>query len=81
MVCLYQSLRDADYKEVEDGLNRQIQKNGRQPIEEKIDQIKSEDSYLEQYAQLSPLEASNLNEPNFKAVRDLLSQEIGLMTE
>lgn len=69
------------YKEVEEGLNRQIQKNGRQPIEEKIEQIKSEDSYLEQYAQLSPLEASNLNEPNFKAVRDLLAQEIGLMTE
>ena len=69
------------YKEVEDGLNKQIQKNGRQPIEEKINQIKSEESYMERYAQLSPLEASNLNEPNFKAVRDLLSQEIGLMTE
>ena len=69
------------YKEVEDGLNKQIQKHGRQPIEEKIEQIKSEDSYMEQYAQLSPLEAGNLNEPKFKAVRDLLSQEIGLMTE
>lgn len=69
------------YKEVEDGLNRQIAKNGRQPIEDKIAEIKSEDSYLENYAQLSPLEQSNLDEPKFKAVRDLLSQEIGLMSE
>lgn len=69
------------YKEVEDGLNRQIAKNGRQPIEDKIAEIKSEDSYLEKYAQLSPLEQSNLGEPKFKSVRDLLSQEIGLMSE
>ena len=69
------------YKEVEDGLNRQIAKNGRQPIEDKIADIKAEDSYMEKYAQLSPLESSNLNEPKFKAVRDLLAQEIGLMSE
>ncbi len=69
------------YKEVEDGLNRQIAKNGRQPIEDKIAEIKSEDSYLENYAQLSPLEQSNLDEPKFKSVRDLLSHEIGLMSE
>ena len=69
------------YKEVEDGLNRQIAKNGRQPIEDKIADIKAEDSYMEKYAQPSPLESSNLNEPKFKAVRDLLAQEIGLMSE
>ena len=69
------------YKEVEDGLNRQIAKNGRQPIEDKIAGIKAEESYMEKYAQLSPLESSNLNEPKFKAVRDLLAQEIGLMSE
>ncbi|MCQ2258724.1 MAG: tubulin-like doman-containing protein [Bacteroidaceae bacterium] len=69
------------YKEVEDGLNRQIAKNGRQPIEDKIADIKAEDSYMERCAQLSPLESSNLTEPNFKAVRDLLAQEIGLMSE
>lgn len=69
------------YKEVEEGLNRQIAKNGRQPIEDKIAEIKAEDSYLENYAQLSPLEQSNLDEPKFRAVRDLLSQEIGLMSE
>ncbi|MCM1138714.1 MAG: tubulin-like doman-containing protein [Muribaculum sp.] len=69
------------YKEVEEGLNRQIAKNGRQPIEEKIANIKMEDSYLEDYANLSQLEKSNLDEPRFRAVRDLLSQEIGLMSE
>lgn len=69
------------YKEVEDGLNRQIAKNGRQPIEDKISEIKSEDSYLENYAQLSPLEQSNIDEPKFKAVKELLQKEIGLMSE
>ena len=69
------------YKEVEDALNREITKHGRQPIDNKIAEIKSKDSYLEEYAQLSPLEASALNEPKFKAVRDLLAQEIGLMSE
>lgn len=69
------------YKEVEEGLNRQIAKYGRQPIEKKIADIKAEDSYQEQYAQLSPLESSNINEPRFKAVHDLLAQEIGLMSE
>lgn len=69
------------YKEVKEGLDRQIAKNGREPIENKIDEIKTDDSYLEKYAQLSSWEKSNLNEPNFKAVRDLLEQEIGLMSE
>lgn len=69
------------YKEVEEGLNRQIAKNGRQPIEDKIADIKTNDSYIEQYAQLSPLEASNLYEPKFKAVHDLLEKEIDLMSE
>ena len=69
------------YKEVEEGLDRQIAKNGRQPIEDKINEVKSEDSYMEKYAQLSPLEKSNLDEPKFKTVRDLLAQEIGLMSE
>lgn len=69
------------YKEVEDVLNKQIARNGRQPIEDKINEIKQEESYLDKYAQLSPLEESNLNEPRFRAVRDLLKQEIDLMTE
>ena len=69
------------YKEVEEALDRQIAKTGRQPIEDKINKIKSEDSYFEEYAQLSPLESSNLGEPNYKAVQDLLRQEINLMSE
>lgn len=69
------------YKEVEEALDRQIAKTGRQPIEEKINKIKSDDSYFEEYAQLSPLESSNLGEPKYKAVQDLLRQEINLMSE
>lgn len=69
------------YKEVEAALNREIARSGRQPIEDKINTIKAEESYMDEYAQLSPLEASNINESKFKAVKDLISQEIGLMTE
>ena len=69
------------YKEVEEALDRQIAKTGRQPIEDKINKIKSDDSYFEEYAQLSPLESSNLSEPKYKAVQDLLRQEINLMSE
>ena len=69
------------YKEVEEALDRQIAKTGRQPIEDKINKIKSDDSYFEEYAQLSPLESSNLSEPKYKAVQDLLRQEIDLMSE
>lgn len=69
------------YKEVEEGLNRQIDRSGRQTIEDKINEIKAEESYLDSYAQLSPWERSNLNEQNFQAVRRLLEQEIALMSE
>lgn len=69
------------YKEVEMALNREMARSGRQPIEDKINTIKAEESYMDEYAQLSPLEASNINESKFKAVKDLISQEIRLMTE
>lgn len=69
------------YKEVEEALDRQIAKTGRQPIEDKINKIKTDDSYFEEYAQLSPMESSNLGEPKYKAVQDLLRQEINLMSE
>jgi len=69
------------YKEVEAALNNQIARAGKEPIEAKIAEIKAEESYLEKYAQLSPLEEANLEHPNFKAVADLLTQEIELMTE
>lgn len=69
------------YKEIEAALDLQIAKTGRDPIDAKISEIKMEESYLESYAQLSPLEASNLKDPKFKAVADLVKLEIGLMTE
>ena len=69
------------YKEVEMALNREMARSGRQPIEDKINTIKAEESYMDEYAQLSPLEANNINESKFKAVKDLISQEIRLMTE
>jgi hypothetical protein len=69
------------YKEVEDALNREIGRTGRQPIEDRLTSIKAADSYLEEYAQLSPLEQSNLNDPNFRSIRDLLADEINLMSD
>lgn len=70
------------YKEVEEGLDRQIASTGRQPIEEKIATIKAEDgSYLEKYAQLSTLERDQINEQKFMAVKILVSKEIELMSE
>ncbi len=69
------------YKEVEDALNKQIAKTGRQPIEDKINVTISEGSYQEKYAQLSPIEESQIYEPKFKAVKELLEQEVRLMSE
>ena len=69
------------YKEVEEGLNRQIDRSGKQTIANKINEIKTDESYLDSYAQLSPWERSNLNEQNFQSVRRLLEQEIALMSE
>ena len=62
-------------------LNKQIQKTGRQPIDTKISQIRSEESYFEQYSQLSQWEKENLNEPQFKAIKELLEREIRFMSE
>lgn len=70
------------YKEVEDALNREIARSGRQPIEDKINLIKATGgAYRKEYAHLNPWEASNMDEPKFKAVKDLVSQEIKLMSE
>ena len=50
------------------------------PINLKIQQIKDEDTYYEQYANISPLEKANLEDPKFKAVLNLVNQEIAIMT-
>ncbi len=68
------------YKEVEDLLNLEISRHGNEGINQKIQEIKDNDSYLNNYASLSPLEKANLEEPNFKAVLNLVSQEIEIMT-
>ena len=68
------------YKEVEELLNAEISRHGNEAINQKIQEIKDDESYLNDYAHLSPLEKANLEEPNFKAVLNLISQEIEIMT-
>lgn len=71
---------EALYKEVEEALNVRIQHEGNDVIKNKIDEIKSSDTYLEEYAQLSPIEQSQIDEPNFRAVRNLVEEECKLMS-
>lgn len=68
------------YHEIEDLLNAEISRHGNETINLKIQQIKDEESYLEQYANLSPLEQANLEDPKFKSVLNLINQEIAIMT-
>ncbi len=68
------------YHEIEDLLNTEISRHGNEAINQKIQEIKDQDTYLEKYANLSPLEQSNLEDPKFKAVLNLVNQEIALMT-
>lgn len=68
------------YHEIEELLNTEISRHGNEAINRKIQQIKDDESYLEEYANLSPLEHSNLEDPKFKAVLNLVNQEIAIMT-
>lgn len=68
------------YKEIENALNTEISRHGNEEINQKIQNIKDEDAYLEKYANLSPLEKANLEDPKFRAVLNLVNQEIALMT-
>lgn len=68
------------YKEVEESLERIIKIKGNEQFELKIQDVKDNGTYFEEYSQLSPLEKSNIDEHRFRAVRNLVSQEIGLMT-
>ena len=68
------------YHEIEDLLNTEISRHGNEAINQKIQSIKDDDSYLDTYANISPLERANLEEPNFKAVLNLVNQEIAIMT-
>lgn len=68
------------YHEIEELLNTEISRHGNEAINERIQQIKDDDSYLEMYANISPLEQSNLEDPKFKTVLNLVNQEISIMT-
>ena len=68
------------YHEIEDLLNAEISRHGNEAINQKIQSIKDEESYLESYANISPLEQANLEDPKFKAVLNLVNQEIAIMT-
>lgn len=71
---------DGLYHEIEELIEAEISKHGNEGIQNKIQEIKDSDSYLDGYSDLSPLERANLEEPKFKSVLNLLSQEIALMT-
>lgn len=68
------------YREIEELLNTEISRHGDEAINQKIQEIKDKDTYLEEYANLSPLEQANLEAPKFKAVLNLVNQEIAIMT-
>ncbi len=69
------------YKEVEVTLNALIAKTGRDPIDAKINRIKADGTYFEEVSQLSPLEKENIDNPKFRSVKELVVQEIKLMTD
>ncbi len=68
------------YKEIGEAMNAKIARTGREPVDSKIDEIKRNKTYLAEVSQLSKWEKDNLYEPKFKAVRELLEQEVRLMT-
>ncbi len=68
------------YKEVEEVINVKIAKEGKNSIDKEVKDIKEKDSYFEKVSQLSPLEMENIDNPKFRSVKDLVEQEIKLMT-
>lgn len=68
------------YKEIEENMNKRISHEGNDVIKNKVDEIKQEGNYLTDYAQLSPIEQSQLEEPKFKSVLSLVEQECQLMS-
>lgn len=68
------------YKEIEENMNKRISHEGNDVIKNKVDEIKQAGNYLAEYAQLSPIEQSQLEEPKFKSVLSLVEQECQLMS-
>lgn len=71
---------EAIYKEVEAELGRRIADDGRSAFEAKIKEVKDNDDYATTYAQLSPRERENIEDPKYADVKRLLAEEIGMMS-
>lgn len=68
------------YHEIEHLLNAEISRHGNEAINQRIQEIKDKESYLDEHSMLSPLERANLENPKFKSVLDLVNKEIEIMT-
>lgn len=69
------------YKEIEASINKDISEHGNEPLNAKIQEIKDNDSYFTEYAQLSPIEMAEYDSQKFKTVKNLVDQEIRLMSK
>lgn len=63
-------------KEVEENLNKEIAKNGRAPIDEKIEQVKADGNYFPDLCQMSVSEISNIDNPKYTDIKKLIDKEI-----
>lgn len=61
---------------VEDLLNIEVSIQGNNVFHQKFQQIKDGESYLRHYASISPFEQEKLDDPSFKAIRDLIYKEV-----
>lgn len=63
-------------KEVEESINLEIGKNGRAPIDEKIEKVKADGNYYPDLCQMSTSEISNIDNPKYVEIRKLIDKEI-----
>ncbi len=68
------------YQEVEEELEKRKKEKGIQFFNDRVRQIKENESYKDECASLSPTEESGIDTPPFKPVRDLLDKEIRFIT-
>ncbi len=64
------------YNEIQQELNSIVANKGNEYFSDVINKIKKDNSYLKQYAQLSPTESVQLKTPPFAKVADLMREEI-----
>ncbi len=67
------------HKEIEDMQNNRIRHEGNDVVMNKIAEVRAKQNYLSDYAQLSPLERTQLKEPRFESVRSLVERECRLL--